>query len=282
MVHSSDPFWDRSPGYGKGRFWDFIQTVIEIRSEKYDLAVVLNAEWRRSLFCLLAGIPIRLGYDRRKSKIFLTHPIPCFPKDSHFVDEHRFLIERFLRSESPLEKSLPRLEVNEEEQKRWQAWSDKTGWKKGDYLVIHPFSGDVYKSWPQSCWLELMEKIAAEFKETKFVVVCGPGEARGWDWFHSSIKRKNIEIWEGRNLSDIKGILGGSQMFLGGDSGPAHMASALGVPVVSLFGPTNPERSAPTGYSSLKLLRKDPIRYLEVNEVFHAVQEILSNRMVTV
>ena len=98
-VFGSDPFWETSRLHPRGTFREFLGTVSHLRRERYDAALILSTEWRRSLFCRKAGIPRRVGFDRRKSQFFLTQLVP-FPKEEgksiHVLEEHQQLLAAFL------------------------------------------------------------------------------------------------------------------------------------------------------------------------------------------
>lgn len=259
--HYCDPFWDKSPGREKGSLKKFWDTFCEIRRAKYEMVYVLNAEWRRSLMVWLAGIPERIGLNRRKSRFFLTRAIDVAQGVQHFVEDHLLLIAH------ENEDCFPRLELSSEEKRQFEEWSRKTKWEPKSYLVIHPFSGDALKTWPLVCWTELLQSLFSEKKVSRFVILCGPGEEARLHQMVTNLPSAPIQILAGGRLSTVKAILAHSAGLVGGDSGPGHIAAALGVPVLSLFGNTNPLRSRPIGHGYMKTIYKNPIHHISVSEV---------------
>lgn len=101
--------------------------------------------------------------------------------------------------------------------------------RRGDYLVIHPFSGSARKNWP----LERFRQLAAALPVPVFWLA-GPDEELDGAARYTDLAE--LMIW-----------LAGARLYLGNDAGVTHLAAALGVPVVALFGPTRPEVWAPRG-----------------------------------
>lgn len=274
-LHASDPFWDVSPGHAKGSRRAFFKTVWAIRRAKYDLAVVLNAEWRRAGFVRLAGIPIRLGLDRRKSQFFLTKAFPVPPAPSHFVDDHLSILKNWSGQTMDSEECWPRLELNLQEKKDWTFWSEKTGWASKSFLAVHPFAGDILKTWPLSRWTELLQNLFSKNKNTRALILCGPGEEGKLYQLMGHLPPGRLQALTGVPLSTIKAILAHAQLLVGGDSGPGHIAAAIGVPVLSLFSMTDPKRSRPMGHVPLQIIQRDPISSIEVAEVEQALDQML-------
>jgi ADP-heptose:LPS heptosyltransferase len=82
-----------------------------------------------------------------------------------------------------------------------------------------------------------------------------------------------VELVSAPTLGQLKALLGHARLVIGGDSGPEHVAAAMGARVLSLFGPTEPGRSGPRGRGDLRVLRRSPLRSLPVDEVIAAMAE---------
>ncbi len=120
-------------------------------------------------------------------------------------------------------------------------------------LVIHPFSGSARKNWPLDRYRELVDKLALPVEWT-----AGPEEElAGAIRFHG--------------LQELARWMGGARIYLGNDSGISHLAAAIGLPTVVLFGPTNPAVWGPRG-ESVRLVAHQPLAELVVEEV---LQEVL-------
>jgi ADP-heptose:LPS heptosyltransferase len=239
------------------------------------MALILNAEWRRSLIVCLAGIPVRIGLNRKKSRFFLTRSVPVSRDLQHFTKEHLSLVDES-------EDCLPRLELNSEEKRIWLEWSRKTTWEKDTYIVIHPFSGDELKTWPIDNWIQLLQELYTEGKVKRFVVICGPGEEVLLHEMVTNLPSAPLQIMAGGSLMAVKAVIGNALALVGGDSGPGHVAAALGTPVLSLFGSTNPERSRPLGHTALAVILKNFIGSIAVGEVKEKLLALLDKKVLHV
>ncbi len=108
-------------------------------------------------------------------------------------------------------------------------------------VSVHPGSGSEKKSWPLGSYLELA-RILNRSGAFRFFFILGPSESEKHKELHEfiSAKKINAEIIIGRTIPFIAGLLKNSSMYVGNDSGITHLASAVGVRVLALFGPTDP------------------------------------------
>jgi len=117
--------------------------------------------------------------------------------------------------------------------------------------VIHPFSGSPRKNWPLDRYRELVRRLS----ETMPVAWCAGPEDR--------LPEADIRI---PDLYELAYRLAAAQVFIGNDSGIAHLAAAVGTPVVALFGPTDPRVWAPRG-RQVSILQRSELSEIEVAEV---------------
>jgi len=114
-------------------------------------------------------------------------------------------------------------------------------------VVIHPGSGSVQKTWPLERWLEIGNRITANFPQVQLVMVTGEAEQeRGiTEQMLSGWEHLDIEHWDQLALPELAGCLSHATAFIGHDSGVSHLAAACGLPSFLLFGPTDPAIWAP-------------------------------------
>jgi ADP-heptose:LPS heptosyltransferase len=126
-------------------------------------------------------------------------------------------------------------------------------------VVIHPFSGSQGKNWP----LPYYETLASRINTAKTEWTAGPEEALdGANRFQS--------------LAELASWVSGARLYIGNDTGITHLAAAVGVPTIALFGPTNPAKWAPRG-ENVTVLRSDPIENLSLDAVLEAANRQLSS-----
>lgn len=136
---------------------------------------------------------------------------------------------------------------------------------RAPYAVIHPLAALPDKTWPAERFLEVAEHLNRSF-ELNPVFVGGPGEDL------SAFSR-----WRtvpGAPLEEIKSLLAGASLFVGNDSGPAHMAAAFGIPAVVIFGPSDPVVWAPWRTPGEVLAGGNGIRSVEVRQAIDALERL--------
>ncbi len=103
------------------------------------------------------------------------------------------------------------------------------------YAVLHPFASAPEKTWAPDRFLA----VAHQLRQAKLepVIVAGPAD--------DATPFSDFAVYQNTPLSQVKALMSGAQLFVGNDSGPAHIAAAFGVPVAVLFGPSNPVTWAP-------------------------------------
>lgn len=206
-----------------------------------ELCFVLPASFRSALISCLAGTKRRVGYGGDLRGMLFTDPLPSESyRSQHVIEAYIGLLRRVtgdVDGESPMPVVVPSYE--------WEKDLESFGLEEG-YVVISP--GAEYggaKVWPAARF----ERVAAMLSRRtgrRIVVVGSKGEEIAGD-----------EILEnagsGRNLSgrcsvdELLSILRGASLVIGNDSGPAHIAAAMGRPTVAIFGSTSPSWTAPRG-----------------------------------
>lgn len=134
------------------------------------------------------------------------------------------------------------------------------------YAVLHPMASAPDKIWPHSNFLDIADRIQRQLGLDP-IFISGPGESL--DAFH------RYTSVEGASLEEIKSLLAGAALFLGNDSGPAHMAAAFGLPVVVLFGSSDPDIWRPWQTESVVLTAPAGIQSIGVTEAVQAIETVL-------
>jgi ADP-heptose:LPS heptosyltransferase len=135
----------------------------------------------------------------------------------------------------------------------------------GPYAVIHAMASEPAKTWPAPFFVSVAQYIKRELG-LQPVFIAGPGE----DVSH-------FQMWPvvaGASLDHVKSLLSRSALFMGNDSGPAHMAAAFGLPVVVIFGPSDPLVWAPWQTDSQVLVAEGPIGNVTEKMVMRALDRM--------
>ncbi len=140
-----------------------------------------------------------------------------------------------------------------------------TPWpRKRPYALIHPFASAPSKAWPMERFVALAEQIR-DHSELDPVILCGPAD--------DASQFAEFEIQKAP-LALVKSIVASASLFIGNDSGPAHMASAFGIPAVVLFGASDPAIWGPWRNSRAETLVSADISRIALSHVAAAVDRL--------
>ena len=135
----------------------------------------------------------------------------------------------------------------------------------GAYAVIHPFAATAEKTWPAGRFVSVAEHLRDK-AGLEPIFLAGPADDPTAFPGFGSVRNAP--------LAEVKSLLAGAQLFIGNDSGPAHIAAAFGVPVVVLFGPSDPVNWAPWRTESQVLTSPEDIGGIRVEEVVAAADTL--------
>ena len=142
-------------------------------------------------------------------------------------------------------------------------------------IVLHPGSGALAKCWPADRFWSLAEALRGEGRHVLVVL----GEAERARWHEAEIRRWRAayDVRLPDSLVELEALLGDAGAYVGNDSGPTHLAAAMGVPTVALFGPTPPHVWRPIGPRITVLAPPSPsaMGWLAVDPVAQAVAAAL-------
>lgn len=133
------------------------------------------------------------------------------------------------------------------------------------YAVFHPMATGTGKNWPATNFLQVARHLE-DSRGLQPVFIGGPGEDLS--------PFDGCRTLAGASLTELKSVMSGASLFVGNDSGPAHMAAAFGVPVVVIFGNSDPVVWAPWKTASQSIVARGPIENVGVEEVLAAVHQL--------
>jgi len=263
-VVEGNPYLDEVIVYDKdGKHRSWLQTLKfanNLTKKRFDLAVVLHPTNRMHLLITLAKIPRRLGYDR-KLKFLLTQ------RKSHLKQEgHKHEAEYNLDMISDLGISgnvgdlfMP---IKQESERYVEELFKGEGVSQIDkILAIHPGASCPSKIWPTERFGQVCARLANLYN-LKILLLGGPKEIHLVNKIVAEYKGSGeiLNLVGKTSVSQLASILKRCTLFISNDSGPVHIASALGTPVISIFGRKqaglSPKRWGPLGKRD-KYLHKD-------------------------
>lgn len=209
-----------------------------LRRLDFDVAIILHPALRVHLISFLAGIPHRLGYDR-KGSFFLTQTIP-HKKQEGLKHEFEYNFDLLkLVDVTSIEKHLY-VPLRQESEDYVQKLLCEEGFGPGDlFVVIHPAASCVSRRWPLEKFVQVMEALGSEFR-LKFIVIADlPHRKIAEDL----VARTTAQVYDfsGRfSLSQLASLVRRASLMISNDSGPVHLAVAVQTPVIAIFGRNQP------------------------------------------
>ncbi|MFC1804933.1 lipopolysaccharide heptosyltransferase II [Candidatus Omnitrophota bacterium] len=205
-----------------------------LRGKKFDLALILHPTNRAHLISFLAGIRRRVGYDR-KCGFLLSDKLRHSKEDgAKHESEYTLDLLRFLGIEPKSKELYMPLKQRSEE---WVAQLLKQeGIKETDKLLaVHPGASCASKIWPADRFAQAADALSERYGFKTFVIA-GPNDVRISEEVSKKMRRQVINLAGKTSVSELASLLKRCALFISNDSGPVHIAAALGTPVVSIFG----------------------------------------------
>jgi lipopolysaccharide heptosyltransferase II len=225
-----------------------------LRNGRYDLAIDFHGGPRASLLTWLSRAPRRIGYQVIGRSWMYTHRVerPRRLRSRHSVENQWDLLTA-LKMAPPDRSRLPvEMPVDERAARIVAERLGSVGVHSSDILVVvHVSAGNPFRRWPLSHFVKLVVALARGGADHRVIITAGPSE-RGAACDVIAEARSALGEAGGRVLScgefalaELRALLERAALFIGGDSGPLHIAATTRVPVVGLYGPTLAIRSAP-------------------------------------
>jgi heptosyltransferase I len=261
---------------------DVVRAVREMRRKlrlaAFDVALDLQGLLKSGVLAAATGAPLRIGFAARRCReplnaLFTNRRIEPPPAARHIVDQHLSLLAPLRVTEPVREFRLP---VDAAAETRADEFLAAHGVKPGQRLVVlNPGAGRPDKRWPEERFRALAERLT-EDAGADVVVVWGPGEEATARRIAPGTGSRAL-LGPPTNLHELVAFLRRANVLVAADTGPLHLAAALGTPCVGLYGPTSAVRNGPYGVGHRCLQGPDGhVTTIEVDAVLHAVLERLA------
>ena len=187
-------------------------------------------------------------------------PINSFPPWDGKVHVADHLLKQFAPFGLPTSDSNPRLRLNVSDRE----WA-KDFWKRkgvapeerSKVIILHPGSGSKKKVWPLDRFLNLARTLQ-DYLGSKILIILGPAEGPEVQTAFEGMRPTEFSTAKGLTLLQLASVMEGCWFFIGNDSGVSHMAAALGLPTVVIFGPTDERVWSPKGAKTFVVRREVP------------------------
>jgi heptosyltransferase-2 len=230
--------------------------VARLRSEKFDTALLLQNAFDAAWLAWRAGIPERIGYARDGRGILLTKSI-AISKAGEIPAHEQFYYLELVRRAGWVERVEGAHEIllavspeaGEAAERKLIAAGVKSRAADGRTGALRVAIGAGASYGSAKCWLperfaEVANRLMAE-SAAEVILFGTAGETAVSNAIVAGMKRKPIDLTGKTAIAELPALLSRCQLFIGNDSGAMHVASAVGLPVVAIFGPTDPFGTAP-------------------------------------
>ncbi|MEW6614224.1 MAG: lipopolysaccharide heptosyltransferase II [Thermodesulfobacteriota bacterium] len=266
-----------------------------LREKRFDLAVLLQNAFDAALIALLAGIPIRAGYNSDMRGHLLTNKVIL---DKTVLGKHQvyYYLEMLKALGMDIVDEDPLVKVSDEARKRATEILGPLNIQNGELLVgINPgaYFGSA-KRWLPERYALLSDMIHKDFRGK--ILLFGSKEEKVISEMILGIANSDVIDLAGKtSLLETMALIEKCSLFITNDSGLMHLAAALKIPLIAIFGSTDPVTTSPLGTSSIIIRKKVPcspclkrecptdhqcMRLIEVGEVYEHARQILTDRVV--
>ena len=225
-----------------------------LRSARYDLAIDFHGGPRASLLTWLSSAPVRVGYNIVGRSWMYTKTVdrPRALRPRHSVENQWDLlaalgVEPPTREHDPVEMPLDQDAVASVERRLAEAGVNR----HHEIVVVHVSARSPFRRWPIPSFVDTVVALAT-VPARRVIVTSGPSEQDAARHVIEAARARLDPTGRARvlesseySLAELKALIDRSALYIGGDSGPLHVAATTDVPIVALFGPTPSARSAP-------------------------------------
>jgi heptosyltransferase-2 len=263
----------------------------DLKKYKFDVAILMQNAFEAAFITFLSGIPIRIGYNTDARRLLLTHAVPCTKeiKKKHQT-EYYMNILRGIGLDRDNQGLY--LKLSQKDRLRAEKILLEQHLSIDDRLIgINP--GATYgpaKQWSPDRYANLADRIQALFG-VRVVIFGGPGDKTLGRKISQKMSHRPVDLSGKTSLGEAMALIERCDLFISNDSGLMHVAAALDIPLIAVFGSTNPAATGPLGSNSKVVQAAVPcspclksecpeghlncMDQIDVERVFDSVKEML-------
>jgi len=243
---------------GWARLRDDVKLARRLRAKRFDVVLDLHGGPRSSWLTWATGAPQRIGYDIRGRGWQYTRTVhrPRALTPRHSVVSQWELLAAMDgwpgtppdATRDPVEMPIDPVADRQIGERLHEAGVDG----RHTVVVVHVSAGNPFRRWPEPAFVDLVAALAAADETRRIVLSSGPSDRTAADRIACAARAKLGPACAGRvlefgdvDLAELRALVERSGLFVGGDTGPLHVASTTSTPIVGIYGPTLAARSAP-------------------------------------
>ncbi len=241
---------------GVRRWREDVRLGRRLRQHRYDVVLDLHSGPRASWLTWLSRAPRRIGFDVQARRWVYTDLVarPRELRARHSVENQWDILAPLLPDlPAPTPEfdpvtmvHAPRADTLVEE---WMVREHLD--RRHELVVVHVSAGNAFRRWPLESFAELAARLTATGPNRRIILTSGPSEATAAAEVVRMVRTRRPDAPEAvrtcgdMSLDELRALIVRARLYIGGDSGPLHVASTTATPIVGLYGPTLPVRSAP-------------------------------------
>ncbi|NUM33884.1 MAG: lipopolysaccharide heptosyltransferase II [Candidatus Brocadiae bacterium] len=220
----------------------------EIRAEGFDTCLDLQGLFRSGFFTLLSGASHRLGFAhaREFSTLAYNNKVSVPHSIIHAVDRNSYLVEKLIQK--PVARDFPIFLSEQDKQKA-------SSWLQGNpCIVMVPGTRWPSKRWPAKHFARLMDGLFMDYNAT-IALVGAKGDSGLGEQILGNTKfpEKVVNLIGKTSIKELCAVMAKADLVISNDSGPMHIAAAMGSKILALFGPTDTQKTSPYGENHIVL-----------------------------
>jgi heptosyltransferase III len=238
---------------GAYRLLDDLALARRLRRERFDLVIDLHGGPRAAWLTLASGAPMRIGYEMPWRSWIYTHRVQRAPDLS---PRHSVLNQWDLLAPLGIGECTP--EHDPVEMAADNRYNARVALQLGaipvtsdhQLVVVHVSAGNAFRRWPEESFVSMILALIRADPRRRIVITAGPSDANAVRRIGDAV-RKHLPSPEplvpfiDQDLGELRALIARAAVYIGGDSGPMHIAATTKTPIVAMLGPTLAERSRP-------------------------------------
>lgn len=216
-----------------------LRTGLELRRRHFDVVMNFHGGSTSAMLLRFTGAPVRAGFSRFRSRTAYTHlvpdPAPLFGGGPLHTAQHQMGLLLGLGLPLPDPFPAPEFHVPPKAREEARRRLAEAGAPGEGFLHLHPTASLPTKQWSPEHFAALLRLVKARFPDLPTVLTTGPDEA-GLGHEVCAALGRDLPLFSDLSVAVLAAVMERARAFVGCDSGPAHVAAGLGIPVLSLFG----------------------------------------------
>ncbi len=231
---------------------EFVLNVANrLRKEKYDILFDLYSNPRTAQITFLSGAKFKIGYGYKGRRYAYNIKVDSGRGNLHSAEHNLELLKAL---DIPITSKEISYYFSSEAKEKADSFFDKTVGEKTVVGII-PSGGWASKRCDKEKWIEIIKEVKNKFN-SHFIILWGPGDEEDANYIHNNLPEITTLI-PPSTVDELAAFISKCKMVIANDSGPMHIAAALNVPVLGLFGPTDPQKHGPYSGNSDYVIKSD-------------------------